>query len=128
VAQGWSPRSYAHAVRELQTIGYRHIALGGMVPLKTPEILTCLRAIADVRYPETQFHLLGVTRTEQVLDFRAYGARSRPCEPPGGTGMCCRSSWRVMQIDTNHRLKQKVLAGKLDQNKGRRLEHACLPL
>ena len=35
---------------------------------------------------------------------------------------------RVMQIDTNHRLKQKVLAGKLDQNKGRRLEHACLPL
>jgi hypothetical protein len=33
VAQGWSPRSYAHAVQVLQKIGYRHIALGGMVPL-----------------------------------------------------------------------------------------------
>jgi hypothetical protein len=29
-----------------------------------------------------------------------------------------------MQIDTNHRLKQRVLAGQLDQNLGRRLEQA----
>ena len=35
VAQGWSPASYAAAVRELQKIGYTRIALGGMVPLKT---------------------------------------------------------------------------------------------
>ena len=44
VAQGWSPASYAAAVRSLQEIGYTRIALGGMVPLKTPEILACLRA------------------------------------------------------------------------------------
>jgi hypothetical protein len=35
VAQGWSPKSYAFAVRDLQRLGYRYIALGGMVPLKT---------------------------------------------------------------------------------------------
>jgi hypothetical protein len=34
VAQGWSPTSYAHAVRALQRMGYDYIALGGMVPLK----------------------------------------------------------------------------------------------
>ena len=38
VPQGWSPRSYASAVKALQAIGYRRIALGGMVPPKTGEI------------------------------------------------------------------------------------------
>jgi hypothetical protein len=33
---------------------------------------------------------------------------------------------RVMQIDSNQRLKQQVLAGKLDQNKGRSLEEKCM--
>src|SRR5262249_56293322 len=49
VAQGWSPKSYAFAVRELQRLGYRWIALGGMVPLKTNEILESLPAIHEVR-------------------------------------------------------------------------------
>jgi len=31
VAQGWSPKSYASAVASLQSMGYGHIALGGMV-------------------------------------------------------------------------------------------------
>ena len=38
------PATMALSVSELQRIGYRRIALGGMVPLKTPEILACLRA------------------------------------------------------------------------------------
>src|SRR5262249_5553870 len=46
VAQGWSPASYAAAVRRLQKIGYKRIALGGMVPLKTPEILASLQEVA----------------------------------------------------------------------------------
>ena len=33
---------------------------------------------------------------------------------------------RVMQIDGNNRLKQRVLAGQLDQDQGRRLERASL--
>ena len=31
-----------------------------------------------------------------------------------------------MQVDSNNRLKQRVLAGQLDQNRGRRLEQTCL--
>jgi hypothetical protein len=137
VAQGWSPRSYAHAVQVLQKIGYQHIALGGMVPLKTAEILACLRAIADVRHPETEFHLLGVTRTEHILGFRQYGVTSFDSTSPFRqsfmddtdnyyTADSTYVAIRVMQIDSNHRLKQRVLAGKLDQNKGRRLEETCL--
>ena len=42
VAQGWSPKSYAKAVSTMQRIGYDYIALGGMVPLKTEEVMRCL--------------------------------------------------------------------------------------
>jgi hypothetical protein len=48
VAQGWSPTSYAKAVKSLQAIGYDYIALGGMVPLKTVEVEACLSAIEDL--------------------------------------------------------------------------------
>ena len=76
VAQGWSPASYAAAVRDLQKIGYTRIALGGMVPLKTGEILACLRELATVRDPRTQFHLLGITRCSNISQFASYGVTS----------------------------------------------------
>jgi hypothetical protein len=137
VAQGWSPTSYAHAVQVLQKIGYDYIALGGMVPLKTAEIETCLRAIADVRHPETRFHLLGITRTELVKNYERYGVASFDSTSPFRQAFKdARDNFyaperkylaiRVMQIDSNNRLKQRVLAGELDQNKGRSLEQACM--
>jgi hypothetical protein len=137
VAQGWDPASYAKAVRRLQRIGFRYIALGGMVPLKTPQILACLEAIARVRRPETQLHLLGVTRTERVNDFTRYGVASIDSTSPFQQSFKDdRDNYhtlernyvaiRVMQIDGNVRLKRRILAGELDQNEGRRLEWACL--
>jgi hypothetical protein len=39
VAHGWSPLSYAAAFDEMQREGFQIIALGGLVPLKTTEIL-----------------------------------------------------------------------------------------
>ena len=54
VAHGWSPGSYASSVSALQKIGYKRIALGGMVPLKTNEILDSLKAINQVREPDAQ--------------------------------------------------------------------------
>jgi hypothetical protein len=76
VAQGWSPASYAHSVCVLQKMGYRWIGLGGMVPLKTNEIVDCLRAVAKVRHSETRFHLFGVTRCDQVQRFADFGVAS----------------------------------------------------
>lgn len=137
VAQGWSPSSYAYAVEQLQKIGYRYIALGGMVPLKTPEIIACLKAIADVRRPKTHFHLLGVTRTERVNEFSSYGVKSFDSTSPFRQSFKdARNNYyapdrtyvalRVMQIDGNLRVKRRVLAGELNQGEGRRLERACL--
>lgn len=137
VAQGWSPTSYAHSVQVLQKIGYSYIALGGMVPLKTAEISTCLRAIDDVRQSDTRLHLLGITRTELVKHYERYGVASFDSTSPFRQAFKddCDNYYtanrkyvaiRVMQIDTNHKLKQRVLAGQLDQNKGRELEQGCL--
>src|SRR5439155_15337158 len=70
VAQGWSPASYANAVKELQKLGYRYIALGGMVPLKTNEILSCLRRVKKVIRRGTRLHLLGVTRLDRIHEFK----------------------------------------------------------
>src|SRR5690606_24975864 len=74
-AQGWSPASYADSVKRLHTMGYRRIALGGMVGLKTTDILSCLREIANVQ-GDVQLHLLGITRVGDMREFAALGVTS----------------------------------------------------
>lgn len=137
VAQGWSPSSYAYAVAKLQAMGYHRIALGGMVPLKTPEILAALRAVADIREPETQLHLLGVTRCENVHAFADLGVTSFDSTSP------FRQSFkddkdnyyvldrnytavRVPQVDGNPKLKARIRAGEVPQAVALKLERACL--
>jgi hypothetical protein len=73
VAQGWSPRSYARCVQALQKMGYRRVALGGIVPLRTADVLAVLGRVAEVRRPETRLHLLGLHRPEALADFRRLG-------------------------------------------------------
>ena len=48
-AQGWSPKSYADSVVKLQKMGYSRIGIGGLVPLKTDEILAVLEAVNQKR-------------------------------------------------------------------------------
>ena len=61
----------------LQRIGYRYIALGGMVPLKTPRDPRLPRGDrATSASPRRDFHLLGITRTERVNEFSRYGVAS----------------------------------------------------
>ena len=82
VAQGWSPSSYADAVEKLQKIGYDYIALGGMVPLKTDEIESCLRKIAKIRKKDTKFHLLGISRIDELREFEKFGVVSADSTAP----------------------------------------------
>ena len=76
VAQGWSPRSYTAGVSSLQKMGFRTIALGGMVTLRTPQIIEVLAAVSEVRAADTSFHLLGVTRLDRMSEFESFGVRS----------------------------------------------------
>lgn len=137
VAQGWSPKSYAKSVADLQRIGYRYIALGGMVPLKTPEIIASLAAIDEVRRPDTHFHLLGVTRTTALAEFARYGVVSFDSTSPlrqafkddkdnfytmGGAF----TAIRIPQVEGNATLEKLILSGTVPQAKARHLEKACL--
>lgn len=137
VAQGWSPRSYVAAVTQLQRIGYRYIALGGMVPLKTYQIDACLRAIASVRRPDVQLHLLGVSRLEHIRWLAEYGVVSFDSTTPLRQAFkddrdnyyaSARTyvAIRVPQVDGNAKLKAQIRAGRVDQCLARRLEKRCL--
>lgn len=137
VAHGWSPRSYAHSVRELQRIGYRYIALGGMVPLKTKEILAALQAASDVRGADTVFHLLGVTRIERVGDFSSFGVVSFDSTSPLRQAFKddkdnyyaserTFTAVRIPQVEGNLNLKRRIQAGEVSQDVARRLERTAL--
>lgn len=139
VAQGWSPRSYRHAVEQLQGIGYRYIAFGGFVPLKTRDILVTLREASQARLPDTRFHLLGVTRCENVEAFRSFGVTSFDSTSPLRkafkdeknnyyTPTRTYSAIRVPQVDANPKLLRRITAGQIDQQLARGLEQECLRL
>lgn len=136
-AQGWSPRSYANAVRELQRIGYRYIALGGMVPLKTHEILDSLKAIDAIRDAKVKFHLLGVTRTEHIPEFGKYGVVSFDSTSPLRQAFKddvdnyyaydgAFTAIRIPQVEGNPGLQKAIRAGRIAHDEARRLEKASL--
>ncbi len=137
VAQGWSPASYASAVNALQKIGYRRIALGGMVPLKTDEILACLEQIDQVRRADTQLHLLGVTPRGQLGPFAEAGVTSFDSTSPFRQSFkddtdnyyVLRRTYtalRVPQVDGNPRLRGRIRAGQVHQDTAIKLERRCL--
>jgi len=137
VAQGWSPQSYAHAVKALQRIGYQRIALGGMVPLKTAEILACLAVIDEVRDPNTQFHLLGISRCDDVPTFAGHGVTSFDSTSPFRqafkddrdnyyTPTYNYIALRVPQVDGNAKLKARIRSGEISQGHAMSLERTAL--
>jgi hypothetical protein len=137
VVQGWSPSSYARAAREVLKIGYNHIAIGGLVPLKTQEILEVLAAVQPELRRETEMHLFGVTRCEHTPKFAQFGVTSFDSTSPLRqafkddkdnyyTETCNYSAIRVPQVDGNATLKRRIVAGQVNQNDAIRLERECL--
>lgn len=76
VIQGWDPPSYARAAAALMKMGYRHIAVGGLVRSQTNEVLAVLQAVQEHLKPGTEVHLFGVNRPEHVVDFARLGVTS----------------------------------------------------
>lgn len=137
VAQGWSPQSYADSVQSLQLMGYDYIAIGGLVPLKTREILNVLERLNNIRKVETRFHLLGITRLDNIANFRRYGACSFDSTSPllqafksetdnFHTNDSSYMAIRVPQVDGNPKLKARILAGEVSQAEAIRMERCCL--
>lgn len=74
--QGWDPQSYAKAARQYVAMGYRYIALGGLVRTTTKEILRVLQVVHKV-VPETvKVHLFGLARIGAISEFERLGVQS----------------------------------------------------
>jgi hypothetical protein len=137
VAQGWSPGSYALAVERLQEMGYRRIAIGGLVPLKTPEIEAVLEAVGEVRTKEISFHLFGVTRFGLLPQFEEHGVTSFDSTSPFRRAFKDETdnyylrnrtyvALRVPQVEKNAKLNARIRSGQVNQALARRLEQATL--
>ena len=137
IAQGWSPKSYSRAFGALQKMGYRYIALGGMVPLKSSEILEVLEVISPKVKPTTRLHLFGVTRLDHIKEFARRGVVSFDSTSPLTQAFKeDRDNYygrkrkyaaiRVPQVDINVRLKNRILSGEVKQAEAFRLERECL--
>lgn len=139
VAQGWHPQSYAESVATLQRIGYKRIAMGGMVPYKTHEIIACLRAVDNVRDRGTQLHLLGISRCDNIPTFAKLGVTSFDSTSPFRqafkdertnyyTPNGAYVALRVPQVEGNLKLRKRIEAGEIDQRVAIVLERTALRL
>lgn len=137
IAQGWSPKSYSRAVSSLQKMGYQYIALGGLVSLKSSEILEVLESVSPRLKPSTRLHLFGVTRLDHVKKFARHSVVSFDSTSPltqafkedrdNYYGQQRKySAIRVPQVDINLKLKNRVLSGEVKQAEAFRLERECL--
>lgn len=142
VVQGWSPGSMAEAARRLVAMGYHYLALGGMVPLKSPEIKTCLQAIRDAVPASTRLHILGFAKADDIDSFHGYDIASFDTTSPlirafkdakqnyylPGDGLTLRyyTSIRVPQAIENPKLKRAVKKGMFRAEELVRLEALAL--
>jgi hypothetical protein len=76
VIQGWSARSMASAAKKLSSMGYKYLAVGGMVPLKTRQISTALAAIREAIPSSVKLHALGFGKAEDMDVLRFFDVES----------------------------------------------------
>jgi hypothetical protein len=76
VVQGWSPKSMAESALRLKKMGYSYIAIGGMVPLRSPQIIKVLESIREVVGNDLQMHILGFAKADEIQNFRGLNITS----------------------------------------------------
>lgn len=125
--QGWSPESMAAAAYELVRMGYKYLAIGGLVPLKVDAIKVVLDAIRRKIGSGPKLHLLGFAKADNIHQFINYGISSFDStsplirafkddkanyyqENPAG-GLNYYTAIRIPQAIENSRLMQGVKRG-----------------
>lgn len=74
--QGWDPDSYAKAAAQYVKMGYKYIALGGMVRTTSREILQCVQKVREKVPADVSIHVLGVARLDWMNAFAEAGVQS----------------------------------------------------
>lgn len=135
--QGWDAESYAAGARQVTSMGYDHIGLGGLVRSSTREIIRVLQAVKAVIPAGTRLHLFGLARLRALYDFQRLGVTSVD------SASYLRQAWmrdsqgyllehgsfaalRIPESGKSFRAKRMVTEGLLDQQKVRLLELAAL--
>jgi hypothetical protein len=140
--QGWSPESMANAGAQLEKMGYRYIAIGGLVPLRAAQIHEVLQAIRARVSPSMNIHLLGFAKADQIHEFVKYDVTSFDSTSPlirafkdanknyyvqrPGGGLDYYSAIRIPQATENPRLMQAVKRGDYRQEDLVKLEQRAL--
>jgi len=142
VIQGWSGPSMGEAAAELVKMGYTYLAVGGLVPLKVPQIHAALAAIRSAIPSNIKLHLLGFGKIENLAEFEQYGVASFDTTSPLVRAfkdavknyfsrdekgqLSYYTAIRVPQARDNNKLKAKARRGVLNQEVAMRLEAAAL--
>jgi hypothetical protein len=74
--QGWSPKSMAASAKKLVKMGYKYLAIGGLVPLKVTAIHEVLLHIRKLVPIDINIHLLGFAKADHIHQFLDYGITS----------------------------------------------------
>jgi hypothetical protein len=74
--QGWDPESYAKAAAQYVKMGYRYIALGGLVRSSSTEILQILHKVHAVIPEGVGMHLFGLARLKVIKRMADLGVTS----------------------------------------------------
>lgn len=142
VVQGWSPMSMARAAQSLAGMGYKYLAIGGLVPLKAVDIHKVLSAIRRTLPEDVQIHLLGFAKADHLSEFFRYKISSFDTSSPmlrafkdgrrnyyfaDDTGnIRYFKAIRIPQALENNNLKKKIKIGRYTQEDLIRREYSAL--
>jgi hypothetical protein len=143
--QGWSPLSIAEAAVAMEKMGYRYLAIGGLVPLKVDVIHQVMKTLRQHIRHDTKIHLLGFAKADSIHEFTNYGITSFDSTSPlirafmdekanyympnGQGSLDYYAAIRIPQATENPRLMQGIKRGIFNpEDLQRREERALLAL
>lgn len=109
VAHGYDKNSFLRSVRELQEMGYRRITIGGMIKAKTDELLELLKLLGEIRHPETQFHLLGICRFDNIPAYVEAGVTSADSTSPLMQGLKGGKYYALSEDEKTSKLEESLM-------------------
>lgn len=135
--QGWDPESYVKAAKKYVRMGYKYLALGGLVRTPTDGIAQVIRDVRKEIPSEVQLHLFGVARLPAISKFSELGLNSvdsasmlRKAWLGSDRNYLTEDGWysaiRVPQAEGCFRAKRLVDEKKITFEKLSKLEQACL--
>lgn len=145
VVQGWNAESLARSANSLISMGYKYIAIGGLVPLRVAQIheaVASVNAVA-IQHDDVRIHLLGFAKADYLDEFkkykriasfdstspliRAFKDNTQNYWMQNGTGdLNYYAAIRVPQSLDNNTFRRKLKSGELNPEELKRKESIAL--